>query len=283
MSEAVAVANKGMRIEARDVSKVFVSRAGIETVALAGMDLVVEPGSIACIIGPSGCGKTTLLNLVAGFEQPTTGELTCDGVPITGPGADRVVIFQDVQGSLMPWLSAQKNVEFGMRLAKTPRKARHRQAEEALELVGLAGTGDKFIGELSGGMQQRVQIARGLVLRPGVLLMDEPFGALDYLTRSQLQAQLQDLHEQTGVTVLFVTHDITEAAVLGDQIFVMARGGELLRSIEVDLPRPRSQTDPRVVAIEEELIDLIIKGGHAGDDVVTADAAGPATHGGARA
>jgi ABC-type nitrate/sulfonate/bicarbonate transport system ATPase subunit len=273
----------GMEIVARGISKTFVSKAGRETVALAGLDLTARAGTITCIIGPSGCGKTTLLNVIAGFEEPTGGELTCDSKPITGPGSDRVVIFQDVQGSLMPWLTVQRNVEFGMRLGKVTRHARRTQAEQALELVGLGGTGDKYITELSGGMQQRVQIARALSLRPGVLLMDEPFGALDYLTRSQLQGQLQRLHEQSGITVLFVTHDISEAAILGDQIVVMSRGGHLQRVIDVDLPRPRSLTDSRVVEIEKELIRLIVGEGegeaHSGEPPPPVAAPGASTEG----
>jgi NitT/TauT family transport system ATP-binding protein len=272
----------GMEVIARGVSKTFVSKAGSETVALAGLDLTARAGTITCIIGPSGCGKTTLLNVIAGFEEPSSGELTCDSKPITGPGSDRVVIFQDVQGSLMPWLTVQRNVEFGMRLGKVSRDARRTQAEEALELVGLGGTGDKYITELSGGMQQRVQIARALSLRPGVLLMDEPFGALDYLTRSQLQGQLQRLHEQSGITVLFVTHDISEAAILGDQIVVMSRGGHLQRVINVDLPRPRSLTDSRVVEIEKELISLIVgdgdDGAHSGEPPPSPAGASGAPH-----
>lgn len=251
-------AGGGKSIEVRGVTKVFRSLTGAETTALADLSLDVPAGTISCIIGPSGCGKTTLMNLVAGFEAPTSGEILVDGRRVTGPGSDRVVIFQDVQGSLMPWLTARRNVEFGMRLAGVDAGERADRALHALELVGLGDAVDKYVSELSGGMQQRVQIARALVLSPGVLLMDEPFGALDYLTRSRLQSQLQELHGRTRVTLLFVTHDISEAAILGDDIYVMAPGGRLVERLEMPMPRPRSVTDPEVVKVINQLMELIL-------------------------
>lgn len=245
-------------IEIRSVTKVFRSTSGGQTTALQDVNLTVARGSISCIIGPSGCGKTTLLNVVAGFEPPTAGEVLVEGRRIVRPGVDRVVIFQDVAGSLMPWMTARRNVEFGMRLAGKPRHDRRRETMRALEMVHLADAADKYVYELSGGMQQRVQIARALVLRPPVLLMDEPFGALDYLTRSKLHGHLQELHAQSGVTILFVTHDIGEAAVLGDEIHVMGSGGRIVRKIEVPMPRPRTVTSPEVVRVVQELTNLML-------------------------
>ncbi|MFD1505089.1 ABC transporter ATP-binding protein [Georgenia yuyongxinii] len=248
----------GLSVEIRGLSKSYAASLGASTTAIEDLSITMQPGTINCIIGPSGCGKTTLLNLVAGFEKASRGQLLVDGRQVDGAGSDRVVVFQDVQGSLMPWLTAQRNVEFGLKVAGVSKRERAERAREALALVGLPEARDKFVFELSGGMQQRVQIARALVLQPGILLMDEPFGALDYLTRSLLQEQLQDLHERTGATILFVTHDIGEAALLGDFVYVMGTRGQLTRCIEIVSERPRKVTDRHIVEVVEEMTDLIL-------------------------
>lgn len=246
-------------IALKNVTKAFDSQRGARTLALQDLNLRIKSDEIACLVGPSGCGKTTLLNLIAGFEQPTAGEILVAGRNVTRPGADRVVIFQDVRGSLMPWWTARQNVEFGLRLLRRGNSAeRHELAREYLTLVGLEAAQDKYPEELSGGMQQRVQIARALVTNPSVLLMDEPFGALDFLTRSRLQTQLQELHAHTPKTIVFVTHDLGEAAILGDSIWVMNGSGRIVAKVEVSAPRPRSITAPAVVNALNRLMQLVM-------------------------
>jgi NitT/TauT family transport system ATP-binding protein len=241
------------------VTKAFESQRGSKTLALTNLNLRINSNEIACLVGPSGCGKTTLLNLIAGFEQPTTGAVLVGGRRVTRPAADRVVIFQDVRGSLMPWWTARQNVEFGLRMLRRGNKSERRElAREYLTLVGLEAAQDKYPEELSGGMQQRVQIARALVTNPSVLLMDEPFGALDFLTRSRLQTQLQELHAHTPKTIVFVTHDLGEAAILGDTIWVMDSGGRIVAKVEVSAPRPRSITAPAVVSALNRLMQLVM-------------------------
>lgn len=245
----------------QNVSKSFESQRGITTRALNSINFRVDAGEIACLVGPSGCGKTTLLNLIAGFEFPTSGRVLLDDRPVAGPGADRVVIFQDVRGSLMPWWTAVENVEFGMLMEKSgTRRTRREAACEYLRLVGLADSAQKYPEEMSGGMQQRVQIARALVTNPAVLLMDEPFGALDFLTRSTLQSLLQELHQRTPRTTIFVTHDISEAAILGDSIFVMDGRGTVAEQFVVSAARPRQLTDPAVVGAINRLMSLVMPG-----------------------
>jgi ABC-type nitrate/sulfonate/bicarbonate transport system ATPase subunit len=189
---------------------------------LQGIDLTIQKGSFVCILGPSGCGKSTLLEMLAGFEKPTEGAITFDGKPVGAPGPDRVVIFQDVSNALFPWLTVRENVEFGLKAL--PRAERAQRVDEALALVGLGEHQRKFPSELSGGMKQRAQIARGLVMNPDVLLMDEPFGALDAFTRQKLQLELKALWARTGKTIVFITHDATEAVTLATDIVVLSRG-----------------------------------------------------------
>lgn len=242
-----------------EVTKAFESQRGTKTLALNKVSLRVDPGEVACLIGPSGCGKTTLLNLIAGFELPTNGEVCVGGRLVSGPGADRVVIFQDVRGSLMPWWTAAQNVEFSLRLLNlAPRAQRRDIARQYLSVVGLEDAAEKYPEELSGGMQQRVQLARALAAKPAVLLMDEPFGALDFLTRSRLQVLLQDLHARTPTTTVFVTHDISEAAILGDSIWVMDASGGVVEQLSISAPRPRSLTASAVVAAINRLMQLVL-------------------------
>lgn len=212
---------------------------------LKGLDLEIAAGEFHVVLGASGCGKTTALNLLAGFETATGGEITVDGRPVTGPGVDRVVIFQG-DDSLFPWLTAQQNVEFGLRVQGVPAARRRELAAQFIEMVGLAGHAEKFPSQLSGGMKQRIQIARALVCASPVLLMDEPFAAVDAQTRATLQQELGQIWQRTGCTVFFITHDIAEAILLADRISVMQAGpgSRVGATVPIDLPRPRSPADP---------------------------------------
>ena len=221
------------------VGKVWGAGTDREVVALENIDLEVRHGEFVVVIGPSGCGKSTLLKLLAGLESPTAGSLLCEGRPITGPDVNRSLIFQ--QPSLYPWLSARDNVAFGLKLQGMGRRERKQQADEFLRLVGLRNFASKHPHELSGGMQQRVAIARALCVGADVLLMDEPFAALDVQTRYQMQSFLLDIWHGSGRTVVFVTHHIDEAVFLADRVVVLtARPGRVLDSVSIDMPRPRS-------------------------------------------
>jgi NitT/TauT family transport system ATP-binding protein len=210
---------------------------------LKDIDLAIGNGSFVCILGPSGSGKSTLLDIIAGFEKPTTGTITYDGHDIAGPGPDRVVIFQDISNALFPWLTVQENVEFGLHTRIRSTVERRRVASEAIALVGLAGHEGKFPSELSGGMKQRVQIARGLVMDPQVLLMDEPFAAVDAFTRRKLQIELKAVWARTRKTIIFVTHDIGEALTLGTDVVVLSAGPEA-RVIYAFRPDMAKANDP---------------------------------------
>jgi NitT/TauT family transport system ATP-binding protein len=225
---------------------------------IRGFDLTLERGELFMLVGPSGCGKTTVLNMLAGFEAPTAGDVRVDGSPVRGPGRDRIVIFQEPD-SLYPWLTALENVEFPLRVVGVSRADRRARAREALRLVGLQGHEAKPPGELSGGMKQRVQIARALVLEAPILLMDEPFGALDAQTRSILQDELAQIAARTRRTILFITHDIHEAIFLADRIGVMTAGPEstLKKIVEVDLPRPRTRGSAAFGELYEELHQIL--------------------------
>jgi NitT/TauT family transport system ATP-binding protein len=225
---------------------------------LCDITLELEAGGFACIVGPSGCGKTTLLSLLAGFEEPTRGLLAFDERPITGPGRDRAVIFQDVGNALFPWLSAVENVEFGLRVQGLPRLASRERANQYLDLVGLREHGEKFPFQLSGGMKQRVQIARALANDPAVLLMDEPFAALDAITRRDLQEELVRIWERTRKTIVFITHDIIEALLLGTRVIVMgASPGAVRGDFAIPLPRPRSPSHPEFMRRYDEMQGIL--------------------------
>ncbi|MCW8087391.1 ABC transporter ATP-binding protein [Sabulicella glaciei] len=209
---------------------------------LKGLELELAQGEFYVLLGPSGCGKTTALNLLAGFERPSAGTIVMEGHAIGEPGMDRVVIFQG-DDSLYPWLTAQENVEFPLRMTGVGAAERRRRAATWLSRVGLANHGQKFPHQLSGGMKQRIQIARALVCDAPVLLMDEPFGALDAQTRTILQDELVSICNGSGATVLFITHDIAEAIILADRIGVMRAGpGSAVKDeFALDLPRPRNR------------------------------------------
>ncbi|GAA2273769.1 ABC transporter ATP-binding protein [Nonomuraea roseoviolacea subsp. roseoviolacea] len=221
------------KIGIRDVRKVFQVRDGGEPfVALDGVDLDVREGEFLALVGPSGCGKSTLLDLVAGLTAPTAGEIVIDGAPVTGPGLDRGIVFQ--QYALFPWRTAQANVEFGLEAKAVPRRERRERARHYLDLVGLTGFEERYPHELSGGMRQRVAIARSLAFDPDVLLMDEPFAALDAQTRESLQEELLRIWDKTGKTIIFITHGIDEAVYLGQRVAVMtSRPGTIKEVVEV--------------------------------------------------
>jgi NitT/TauT family transport system ATP-binding protein len=224
------------------VGKTYRSMRGSDYQALKDMDLSIEAGAFYCLLGTSGCGKTTVLNMVAGFERQTEGTLRVHSRPLNGPGADRAVVFQG-DDSLYPWLSALGNIEFGLRMAGLPRTERRARAQKYLELVGLKGQGHKHPQELSGGMKQRIQIARVLANEPEILLMDEPFGALDAQTRTVMQQELLSIWEATRKTVLFITHDIDEAVTLATRIGVMRAGPASNLKAEIDVNLTHEQRD----------------------------------------
>ena len=191
-----------------------------DSLALSATDLEFAPGSFTSLLGPTGCGKSTLLNTIAGFVTPTSGRVLMDGVPVTGPGPDRGMVFQHY--ALLPWFTARGNVEFALKRFGLPRAERRERALESLQAVGLADAAEKYPAQLSGGMRQRVALARALAAEPQVLLMDEPFGALDAITRARMQRLLAQLWQRTRTTVVFVTHDVDEALALSQRVVVMA-------------------------------------------------------------
>jgi NitT/TauT family transport system ATP-binding protein len=226
-------------IQVQNVGQVF-RTSGTEVVALADVSLDVKPGRFVVLVGPSGCGKSTLLMMLAGLRQQTSGTILVNGAPMPEPDPNRVgVVFQEA--SLFPWLTAEENVEFPLALRGVSKGERRTKAEEMLKLVGLDGFGKRHPHELSGGMKQRVSIARGLVQDPPVLLMDEPFAALDEQTRMTMGDELLRIWSATGKTVVFVTHSLTEAVYLADEVAVMsARPGRIVDLLQVQLPRPRT-------------------------------------------
>jgi NitT/TauT family transport system ATP-binding protein len=227
--------------------------------AVEGVELTVGPGEFFCLLGPSGCGKSTLLNILAGFEPPTSGTVTCAGAPVRGAGRERVMFFQDAGSALFPWLTVEENVRFGLRVRKIPRPQWDAITAKYLGMVELTEHRGKFPAELSGGMRQRLQIARALAVEPAVLLMDEPFAALDALTRRRMHAVLLEIWQRTRKTIVFVTHDIAEALSLADRIGVMSVGprAAIMRVIAVDLPRPRDPADARIAALYKQIEALL--------------------------
>jgi NitT/TauT family transport system ATP-binding protein len=222
-----------------NVSVEFARHREAGQVALSNTNLTIERGEFICLLGPSGCGKSTLLNVVGGLVEATTGQVIVDGQPVTHPGPDRGMVFQNY--SLYPWLTVRGNVEFGPRLNKWPASKISRIADELIEIVGLKDYARQFPKILSGGMRQRVAIARALAMEPHVLLMDEPFAALDAQTRSRMQELLLEIWGRKKSTVIFVTHDIEEAVFLADRVLVMStRPGRIIEDFKIELPRPRS-------------------------------------------
>ena len=225
------------KLRIRGLGKTFETDRG-KTIALNGVDLDIAENEFVALVGTSGCGKSTLLSIAAGLDRQTEGTITVDGQPIVAPGLDRGVVFQSY--TLLPWLTAQGNVEFALGAAGVDKDAARKTAREHLAVVGLDGFEAAYPAELSGGMKQRVAIARALSYRPQMLLMDEPFGALDALTRHHMQELLTDIWERHKLTVLFITHDVEEAVYLADRVAVMSnRPGRIKTIVPIDLPRPR--------------------------------------------
>jgi NitT/TauT family transport system ATP-binding protein len=237
--EGVEPAHMRSLIELRDVNKRFNTRSGDTVSALHQVDLAVADGEFLSVVGPSGCGKTTLLRILAGLEPCTSGIATIGRDPIAGPRDEVAVVFQ--QATLLPWYSVMENVLLPVRLRGKPSKESLQLAEDLLELVGLRGFSRKYPFELSGGMQQRVSICRALIRNPKILLMDEPFGALDAMTRETMNVELMRVWAQHKKTVVFITHSIPEAVLLGDRVVVMSpRPGRIIKILDVDIERPRS-------------------------------------------
>jgi NitT/TauT family transport system ATP-binding protein len=244
-----------MPVEFSNISKVF-GQAPNKLVALDGLSLKVEDGEFLCILGPSGCGKSTLLFMAAGLEPKTSGTIIVNGAPVTRPGADRGMLFQ--QFALYPWLSARKNAEFGLALQGVPAEERWRRAKRWLDLMGLTTFADSYPHQLSGGMQQRVAIARLLVNDPDIMLMDEPFAALDAQTRTVLGEELVRVWQEARRTVLFVTHSIDESIMLADRLIIMTpRPGRIKADMAIDLRRPRDPTSDEFNKIRRTVNDLL--------------------------
>jgi NitT/TauT family transport system ATP-binding protein len=245
-------------VEIRDLSVDF-EAGGHSRRVIGGVNLTIHPGEFVCLLGPTGCGKSTLLNCIAGFVQPSRGSVRLDGQDVHGPGPERGMVFQ--QHSLFPWKTVLANVAFGPLMAGVGRREAEARARGFLALVGLAEFGNHYPHTLSGGMQQRVGIARALANSPSVLLMDEPFGALDAQTRTMMQETLARLWQEFRGTVVFVTHDVEEAVFLADRVLVMsASPGRLVADVSVSLPRPRSLeviTSPAFVSTKRHCLELV--------------------------
>lgn len=241
----------------KDVEKTFYNKAEKTSFTVFNnINLTIKKGEFVSLLGPSGCGKSTLLNIVAGLDKASNGVVQIGTKEVSGPGSDRGVVFQEA--ALMPWLTVLENVTFGLKKQKMSKEAAEKKALEYLKLVHLS----KFVGsyphELSGGMKQRVSIARALAMDPEILLMDEPFGALDEQTRSMLHKEVQFIWEQTGKTIIFVTHNIRESVLLSDRIVLMGtRPGGIIKEFPVDLPRPRKPSSLEFIKLEEDIMSLL--------------------------
>nr|PZN10945.1 MAG: ABC transporter ATP-binding protein [Caldicoprobacter oshimai] len=241
-----------MYISIEKVSKAFTLKDKSTLTVLDKVDLYIKEGEFICLLGPSGCGKSTLLNLIAGFDTPSTGTIKIDGDTVTQPSIDRIVIFQNY--GLLPWRNVIKNVELGLEAKKLKRKERRRIAEEYIKLVGLSDYKKHHPPQLSGGMQQRVALARALAVEPKILLMDEPFGALDAMTRMHMQDEIERIWQEKKKTIIFVTHDIEEAVFLADRIVIMTPSpGRVKTIIEVPLPRKRDRTSLDFLKIKDKV------------------------------
>jgi NitT/TauT family transport system ATP-binding protein len=266
-----------VRLDIRDLRKTFPAKKG-PVEALGGVSMGLRENEFVTLVGTSGCGKSTLLSVVAGLIEQTSGQVQVDGHPVTGPGRDRGVVFQTY--TLFPWLSARQNVEFALQGEKMNRAERRDVALEHLAMVGLGAREDAYPHELSGGMKQRVAIARALCYRPRILLMDEPFGALDAQTRLLMQELLTRIWESHRLTVLFVTHDVDEAVFISDRVVVMTnRPGTIKEEVLVDLPRPRAfelQTTPEFLDLRSRVLSSIREETLRADAMANAGAGVPA-------
>src|SRR2546426_338109 len=255
ITSSVSPVPGGVSLNIEGVSKTFSGRAGAVD-ALRPVNLEVAAGEFVCLLGPSGCGKSTLLSIIAGLETATSGAVWADGREVHGPGTDRVLLFQEA--ALFPWLDVQHNVEFGLRQAAIPARERAAIARHFIEVVHLNGFEKSYVHQLSGGMRQRVTIARALAIDPEVLLMDEPFGALDALTRDQLHAELESIWTSTHKTILLVNHNVRAAVALGDRVLVFSpRPGRIVREFRINLPRPRSLENHMLVDQAAEILSVL--------------------------
>src|SRR4051812_8016092 len=242
------------KVSLNEICLGYRAQSGERLLALDHINLEVRAGEFVCIVGPSGCGKSTLLHLIAGLQSQTSGQILVDGNPIQGPGTDRILIFQD--HGLFPWLTVGQNVEFGMKMKGVPKAERHEKTQHYLRLVHLAKFEKSYIHQLSGGMRQRVAIARALATEPDVLLMDEPFAALDAQTRDLLHDELERIWAETRRTIIFVTHNVREAVRLGDRVVLMTfRPGQVKREYKIDLPRPRHLEDVHVAGSARDILN----------------------------
>jgi NitT/TauT family transport system ATP-binding protein len=243
-------------IALRSVEQSFATRQGPPLIALENINLEIKAGEFVCIVGPSGCGKTQLLSLIAGLTFPSGGQVLLNHKPVTAPGTDRILIFQE--HGLFPWLTVGGNVEFGMKINGVPKAERLQRVRHYLKLVHLEQFEASFVHQLSGGMRQRVAIARALATQPNVLLMDEPFAALDAQTRDLLHDELERIWRETGCTIVFVTHNIREAVRLGDRVVVMTyRPGRIKAEFRVDLPRPRHIEESNVAQLSSRILSVM--------------------------
>jgi len=238
----------------KDISVTYRGNNGSRLLALDSINLQVKAGEFLCIVGPSGCGKSTLLHLIAGLHQPSQGHVLVDDKLVDAPGTDRILIFQEL--GLFPWLTVGQNVEFGMKMTHVPKSEREEKIRYYLRLVHLSQFRNSYIHQLSGGMRQRVALARALATEPDVLLMDEPFAALDAQTRDLLHDELERIWAETGRTIIFVTHNVREAVRLGDRVALFTfRPGRIKREFDIDLPRPRHLEDVTVAKSAREILD----------------------------
>ncbi len=238
------------------ISLSYKTTSGERLLALEDISLEVKPGEFLCIVGPSGCGKSTLLHLIAGLHPQTSGKILVDGAPVSGPGTDRILIFQEL--GLFPWLTVGGNVEFGLKMKNVSKAEREEKVQYYLRLVHLLKFRDSYIHQLSGGMRQRVALARALATEPDVLLMDEPFAALDAQTRDLLHDELERIWAETGRTIIFVTHNVREAARLGDRVVLLTfRPGRVKQEFSVTLPRPRQMEQPDVARTARDILDCL--------------------------
>jgi NitT/TauT family transport system ATP-binding protein len=250
----VSVAAPVSKVGLSEICLSYHAQSGERLLALDHINLQVRAGEFLCIVGPSGCGKSTLLHLIAGLQSQTSGQVLVDGRPVQGPGTDRILIFQE--HGLFPWLTVAENVEFGMKMKGVPKAERLERMRHYLRLVHLAKFEKSYIHQLSGGMRQRVAIARALATEPDVLLMDEPFAALDAQTRDLLHDELERIWNETGRTIIFVTHNVREAVRLGDRVVLLTfRPGRVKSEFPISLARPRSLEDPEVALTAREVLD----------------------------
>jgi NitT/TauT family transport system ATP-binding protein len=240
------------KLESRNIEKYF-KHDGEPLKTLDGIDLNVEDGELVCIVGPSGCGKSTFLRITAGLEEPSNGQIFLDGQPLVGTGPDRIMVFQE--GALFPWLNVQDNVEYGLKIAGIPKEERNEISGRYLDMMQLTQFATSFIHQLSTGMKQRVAIARALVMEPDVLLMDEPFAALDPQTRDLLLVELQLIWQKTKKTIIFVTHNVAEAVMLGTRVLVFShRPAKIKKEVKIDYKHPRVAEDENLLPYQQKIL-----------------------------